>query len=455
MKRVLSGLVVAVFLIVANTAQCTAQENPLEPLDTSSPRATFQSFVDQAKRVENRYVVYQQNKNATNKRALFSAVQKATELFDLNQLPAAIRREEGGASVVMLHDILLRLPEFPSNALPGVADFDADVSLNKVRLPGTAIEIVRIVDGPDQGEFLFSASTVRRLPEFHNLIIGFPLLRDSPVSNWNVALARFTGSWISTEFFDALPSPLRAIVFGTPVWKIIISTVLLAAVVLLTLFWRSFAKRQQKGTGALTRYTWALSVPLVFSSLIGLSSFFARTQLNTSGSFGEFLQVLVVFGLYLAAAWSIWLLCFVLAELVISLPKISDKGYDAHLLRLIARVVSLGSAAVIILIGADAIGVPALGILAGLGFGGVAFALAAQASVENLFGGFSFFTDRPFRVGDFVKFSDYLGTVEMIGPRSTRIRGLDSSVTVIPNAQLAKLNITNYQMRRKYLFRHK
>ena len=275
------------------------------------------------------------------------------------------------------------------------------------------------------------------------------------MSNWNVALARFTGSWISTEFFEALPSPFPAIVFGTPVWKVIISIVLLAAVVLLTLFWRSFAKRQQKGTSALARYTWALSVPLVFSSLIGLSSFFARTQLNTSGPFGEFLQAFVILSLYLAAAWSIWLLCFVVAELIISLPKISERGYDAHLLRLIARVVSLASAAVIILIGADAVGVPALGIIASLGVGGVAVALAAQASVENLFGGFSFFTDRPFRVGDFVKFSDNLGTVEMIGPRSTRIRGLDNSVTTVPNAQLAKLNITNYQMRRKYLFRHK
>jgi len=173
MKRVLSGLVLTIFLIVAHTVQCTAQKNPLEPLDTSSPRATFQSFVEQAKRVENRYVAYQQNKNASNKSALLYAVQKATELFDLSQLPVAIRREEGGSSFVMLYDILLRLPEISASALPGEAEFKAGVLPSKVRLPGTAIEIVRIVDGRHEGEFLFSASTVRQLPEFHNLSLTF------------------------------------------------------------------------------------------------------------------------------------------------------------------------------------------------------------------------------------------------------------------------------------------
>ena len=97
---------------------------------------------------------------------------------------------------------------------------------------------------------------------------------------------------------------------------------------------------------------------------------------------------------------------------------------------------------------------PALGLVAGLGVGGFALALAAQSTVENLFGGMNLFADRPFRVGDFIRYGAGLGTVERIGPRSSRIRGLDSTLTTVPNSDLARMHITNFSYRRKILFHH-
>ncbi len=76
-------------------------------------------------------------------------------------------------------------------------------------------------------------------------------------------------------------------------------------------------------------------------------------------------------------------------------------------------------------------------LLAGLGIGGIALALAAQKTVENLFGSIAIGVDQPFRVGDFVKVEDVLGTVEAIGMRSTRIRTLDRTVVTIPNGKLS------------------
>lgn len=92
------------------------------------------------------------------------------------------------------------------------------------------------------------------------------------------------------------------------------------------------------------------------------------------------------------------------------------------------------------------------GILAGLGVGGLAVALAAQKSLENLFGGLSLIADQPVRVGDFCRFGDRVGTVEDIGLRSTRIRTLDRTVVTVPNADFSALQLENYALRDRIWF---
>ena len=86
-------------------------------------------------------------------------------------------------------------------------------------------------------------------------------------------------------------------------------------------------------------------------------------------------------------------------------------------------------------------------LLAGLGIGGIALALAAQKTVENLFGSVAIGVDQPFRVGDFVKVEDVVGTVESIGMRSTRIRTLDRTVVTLPNGKLADLKAETFAAR--------
>jgi MscS family membrane protein len=86
-------------------------------------------------------------------------------------------------------------------------------------------------------------------------------------------------------------------------------------------------------------------------------------------------------------------------------------------------------------------------LLAGLGIGGIALALAAQKTVENLFGSVAIGVDQPFRVGDFVKVEDVIGTVEAIGMRSTRIRTLDRTLVTIPNGKLADMRAETFAVR--------
>jgi MscS family membrane protein len=105
----------------------------------------------------------------------------------------------------------------------------------------------------------------------------------------------------------------------------------------------------------------------------------------------------------------------------------------------------------IVLIGAlgvlGTLGVNITAALAGLGVGGIAVALAAQKTIENLFGGVSLFADRPVRVGDFFRYGDQVGTVEEIGLRSTRIRTLDRTVVTIPNGEFSNLRLENFARR--------
>jgi MscS family membrane protein len=106
----------------------------------------------------------------------------------------------------------------------------------------------------------------------------------------------------------------------------------------------------------------------------------------------------------------------------------------------------------ILLLALDLLGVNVVGMLAGIGIGGIAVAFAAQKTLENWFGAATIAGDRPFTVGDYVTAGDVTGTVEAIGLRSTRIRGMDRTVTTIPNGMLAAGTIVNFSHRDRFLF---
>jgi MscS family membrane protein len=93
------------------------------------------------------------------------------------------------------------------------------------------------------------------------------------------------------------------------------------------------------------------------------------------------------------------------------------------------------------------LGVSVGSLIAGLGIGGLAVALAAQKTLENLFGTLSIGVDQPMREGDVVKLYGVVGTVETIGLRSTRLRTLDRTIITIPNGELANQRIESLTVR--------
>jgi MscS family membrane protein len=97
-------------------------------------------------------------------------------------------------------------------------------------------------------------------------------------------------------------------------------------------------------------------------------------------------------------------------------------------------------------------GVNPTAALAGLGVGGIAVALAAQKTLENVIGGISLIADQVLRVGDFLKLGDVSGTVEDVGLRSTRIRTMDRTLVSVPNGQIANMSLETFSARDKFWF---
>ena len=134
--------------------------------------------------------------------------------------------------------------------------------------------------------------------------------------------------------------------------------------------------------------------------------------------------------------------------------KLEREGHrsGAGVVTVVNRAVKalLGCIAIIGLL--QAFGFNVTGLLAGLGIGGVALALAAQKTIENLFGGLTVMADKPVRIGDFCRFGDKSGWVEDIGFRSTRIRTLERTILSVPNAEFSAVQIENLAERDRIRF---
>ena len=146
------------------------------------------------------------------------------------------------------------------------------------------------------------------------------------------------------------------------------------------------------------------------------------------------------------------------------LSRISDQGFDLALDRarthhgggesiliLMQKLNRVGIFVIALVAALALLGMNVSATLTGLGIGGLAVALAAQKTLENLIGGVSLLMDRALQVGDFCKIGDRLGTVEDIGLRSVKLRTLDQNLLVIPNGALAQMQFENLKTRTKLL----
>lgn len=166
-------------------------------------------------------------------------------------------------------------------------------------------------------------------------------------------------------------------------------------------------------------------------------------------SFPDFIQVALVTMSWTCIILSSMMLILLGVGMVVSYFKASNvvPGNHMTLVSFTAGIVRVVVVVFAILLLAEVLQVPYQSVLAGLGIGGLAVALAAQSTLQNFISGITLYFDKPIAVGDYCRFGDKTGTVEFIGMRSTRIRTLARTLLTIPNSEFSNMQIENYAKR--------
>ncbi|MGQ3675574.1 mechanosensitive ion channel family protein [Xanthobacter sp. TB0139] len=445
--RFISGVLALLALLLALPAQAQTT-GPLEPINRSSPSETYNSFLATAKRLEHGYADYVQDKSPAKVKAMQRDLRRIRQLMDLSTLPHATQAKTGNAAAGYLYDILARLPAPAPDSIPGAIPGE-DKLPEKWTIPGTDIQIARAQNGPRAGDYLITAESISNIPEYYFSIIDSPVLQKRIYPYLHREQVSATGPLIPDSLTQNIPDQLKVYHLNSPLWKILAIGVVILLTLVLSLLWTRVARKLARTGGAIRQCWWKLTMPLVFLGLFSLSEWFIFSQINPAGMMAAGESLFATFIFYTAGAWAVWLACFLMIAILIHSPHLPENSNNATLIRLTGRICALLLAGGILAYGANEMGIPALGLVAGLGVGGFALALSSQSTIENLFGGLSLFADKPLRIGDYIEFGEEVASVENIGPRSTRLRALSGVLYTVPNADIAKMPIVNYTMREK------
>jgi MscS family membrane protein len=450
--RVLLRPVCLFLLLVAGQPAIAMESHPLEPMDTSSPRATLTGFLAQLDEI---WASLQASDWDSPRRELskqiFAGAARALRTLDLSEVAPSARTEVGYDAGTFLYETLSRIELPPVGQMPDAGHYAGQEGPVAWTIPHTEITIARIDDGPRKGEFLFSSATVQRAQEFFQKTQLLPYRRDVPMENTHQIRQLMPGWWLPMSSIDSLPAWTKLVVLNQALWKWLAFFVLLLVTIALVVAAYRLTRRGE-GETPVADYVRRLVLPVFIILLTPVLTYLITEQINIIGTVAE-VMLLIFRGIeYLLTTWVAWLGFLLLAELIILSPRIEDASLHAQLLRLSARIAGIVLGLVVLFYGANQIGLPVVGVLAGVGVSGLAIALAAQDSLKNLLGSLMIFMDQPYTPGQRIVVQGHDGFVEQIGLRSTKIRMLDGALTSIPNEKMANLDIENIG-RRTYIRR--
>ena len=361
--------------------------------------------------------------------------ERAADQLDLAQLPRASRANEGARLARQLAAVLERTVSLDLSKVSDEPEGDRDDGLLAKH------DQIATIDTPD--------GPVPILLEREPRAGGAPVWRFAPAT-----VARIPALYAQFgygPFADFLPEPFTTIRFlGLQLWQWLGFMVLIAVAVGGS--WAMVRLLGRVATPLMARRGWngglvehaggpltlALIAAAIAAGLPLLALALVVERVLTGGT--EALAIVAV-------TW-----------LGLRLLDVLSNGVQRHFVErrqfgalsmvpLIRRVLKIFIAVIAFVLALQNFGFNITGVAAGLGIGGLAIALAAQKTVENLFGGVTLIADQAVRVGDFCRFGETVGTVEDIGLRSTRVRTVDRTLVTIPNAQFSAMPLENLSRR--------
>jgi MscS family membrane protein len=453
----LTGIFLTLFLAAA-PALVNAQQDtfPLEPPDTTSPRGTLFNLIDnvaEAHRLldaaadahEATPGLFKSDEVLETEARAETRLQRAVGALNVSEIPPATRRFVSVEAALQLKEVLDRVPLPPAASIPDSQAVEAQ-GLTRWRVPHTSIDIVEVTEGSRIGEFLFDFGTVERAEDMYQAVRHLPYqtletegLYERFVSTPGRLLPPKWLAWV-----EDLPAWTRTFYYGKTLWQWTALVLTLLVVFFVPFFLSHWLRRFAAADSDFTRVLRRLLVPGV--ALLGLwcAEYFLIHQINFSGQGLVIVLKGLLIPITLVCAYIAYLLAVLVAEGIISSPRIDAASLDANMLRMLAGILGGALGLGIIFYGANHLGVPLVPLVASLGVGGLAVALAARPTLENLIGGIILYTDRPVRVGDFCTFGEHTGTVAKIGVRSTQIRARDRTIITVPNATFADMEIINW-----------
>ena len=391
-----------------------------DPLNRTAPRSSIFSFLEACH--EDNFL-------------------RASQFLDLRRIRPDKRATEGPELAKQLGLLLDRDPHFGVERLNNTPEGDLRESLAADRenldtfnLNGRPVSLqMQRVNQNGVNVWLVSADSVPHIPELS------VLLRESAFEK-RLPAPLVSVEWLDTPLWAWLALVLLALVLS------VLSRLLSKAVIA---FAKPLARRYSKWfhTRRLEEFTEPLRLLLsiaVFRLCMG--------AIAPSALLRYFLDRVLTLLFFIGVAAFVMRVVDVISDRIISRLDPKERALSYSVLPLGVRFAKICIFCVAVLMTLSYWGYNTTTILAGVGVGGLAVALAAQKTIENLFGGISVITDRPVLVGDFCQFGGQVGTVEDIGLRSTRIRTLDRTVVTVPNSSFSTMTLENFSKRDRIWF---
>lgn len=434
-------LLVALVLTLTLAPNLVAlQLSPLEPPDTSSPRATLESFLQYSEAFAR--TIHSPDKDS---RAAEEALERAIRCLDLSGVAPTIVHDVGVESVLRLREIFDRIPlpaakDVPDNSAPH------GQAVVKWTLPQTEITLAKVTNGQQNDSFLFTPETIKHLHEYYNKVRYLPYKNGATEGVYEEYI--YSSGWlIPPNFTSKLPAWLKHGYLEQALWQWI-GLVLATGMAALAL-WGLFGCYRRWVATEKSR-AWRLKLllpPLAAMGLCSLLRSFLDTQINITGEVLNVVTMGIEFFFLLFNAWAIMVGGNLILHGIITSQHIKEDALDADVIKLACRMLSFFFIFVVFYRAGNYFGLPVTAIFTSAGIAGVAVALAARETLANFFGGVSIFLDRPFRAGDYIILdSGERGAVKAVGMRSTRILTRDDILITIPNSVITNVKIVNQSL---------
>jgi MscS family membrane protein len=356
---------------------------------------------------------------------------KATYYLDLRRMSAAARAKDGPELTRQLEDLLDDTPfdittlshDPEGDQADGLAPAFDRLATFQVGGQTVELQLERLEPRPGDHVWEVSADSVALIPKAHQAVAETPFekklpqalvtfeILDTPVWRWIALLLVGVVLWIISRFLSRVLVAVLHVVVDAQGFRGPLRVALIVA---------------------------GLRLALEYASPATLSRTFIERALGMI--------------IALAFAWAGAVAVNLIAERWRSRLDPRMQAISFSVLPLGRQILKLSFFLIAILSVLSAWGYNTTAILAGVGVGGIAIALAAQKTIEDLFGGVSVISDRPVLVGDVCRFGDRTGTVMHIGLRSTRIRTPDRTIISVPNGQFATMTLENISGRDKIWF---